>query len=492
MRVYLSFVYKNILGAIYFLNQIIQKKVGEKLSKLSKDQKTNTSFLKKNNHKAQNQNLLRPIQHSIAVKFSMIKLLKKINFIHYFLQIKKKFKLLRLKSIKLKLNIFQKKLFNNPLRNKLWKKNKAHFIKHSEKIELPSLQKRNIFKFTYLAGLAYLSFYFFIGGYHDYNSISKLLVEEINIENDNKTISNFSNEKIDKNNVLPYSITRFKSGLKKYSWILKKEKDIIVEGTQVALLMDKMIEDNYDLDKVLFTKEVPGFFINELPNDISYIKDTEVRKKIFISIVLPHIVETNRNIALKRNRLQKIYDKLQTSKTLTLSEHNWLINLAAEYSIQTVHVHKITIAKNLLKHIDIIPNSIAIAQAAKESGWGTSRFAKEGNALFGQWTYDNSNGLLPADRKKGLGHLIKSFDNLSESVVSYMNNINSHKAYDSFREMRSELRNNNQDLNSLILVHELSPYAELPNYTQVLELIIEKNELYNFDNIQLINMDSIV
>ena len=73
-----------------------------------------------------------------------------------------------------------------------------------------------------------------------------------------------------------------------------------------------------------------------------------------------------------------------------------------------------------------------------------------------------------------------------------MNNINSHKAYDSFREMRSELRNNNQDLNSLILVHELSPYAELPNYTQVLELIIEKNELYNFDNIQLINMDSIV
>ena len=222
-------------------------------------------------------------------------------------------------------------------------------------------------------------------------------------QNKNKTISNFSNEKIDKNNVLPYSITRFKSGLKKYSWILKKEKDIIVEGTQVALLMDKMIEDNYDLDKVLFTKEVPGFFINELPNDISYIKDTEVRKKIFISIVLPHIVETNRNIALKRNRLQKIYDKLQTSKTLTLSEHNWLINLAAEYSIQAVHVHKITIAKNLLKHIDIIPNSIAIAQAAKESGWGTSRFAKEGNALFGQWTYDNSNGLLPADRKKGLG-----------------------------------------------------------------------------------------
>ena len=488
----MSFVYKNILGAIYFLNQIIQKKVGEKLSKLSKDQKTNTNFLKKNNHKAQNQSLLRPIQHSIAVKFSMIKLLKKINFIHYFLQIKKKFKFLRLKSIKLKLNIFQKKLFNNPLRNKLWKKNKAHFIKHSEKIELPSLLKRSIFKFTYFAGLAYLSFYFFIGGYHDYNSISKLLVEEINIENENKTISNFSNEKIDKNNVLPYSITRFKSGLKKYSWILKKEKDIIVEGTQAALLMDKMIEDNYDLDKVLFTKEVPGFFINELPNDISYIKDTEVRKKIFISIVLPHIVETNRNIALKRNRLQKIYDKLQTSKTLTLSEHNWLINLAAEYSIQTVHVHKITIAKNLLKHIDIIPNSIAIAQAAKESGWGTSRFAKEGNALFGQWTYDNSNGLLPADRKKGLGHLIKSFDNLSESVVSYMNNINSHKAYDSFREMRSELRNNNQDLNSLILVHELSPYAELPNYTQVLELIIEKNELYNFDNIQLINMDSIV
>ena len=183
---------------------------------------------------------------------------------------------------------------------------------------------------------------------------------------------------------------------------------------------------------------------------------------------------------------------MQTSKTLTLSEHNWLVNLAAKYSIQTIHVHKIAIAKNLLKHIDIIPNSIAIAQAAKESGWGTSRFAKEGNALFGQWTYDNSNGLLPTNRAKGSEHLVKSFDTLSESVVSYMNNINSHKAYDSFREIRSELRNNNQPLNSLILVHELSPYAELPNYTQVLELIIEKNKLYIFDNIKLIDVDSLV
>ena len=188
----------------------------------------------------------------------------------------------------------------------------------------------------------------------------------------------------------------------------------------------------------------------------------------------------------------KIYDKLHTSKTLTLSEHNWLVNLAAEYSIKTIHVHKITIARNLLKHIDIIPNSIAIAQAAKESGWGTSRFAKEGNALFGQWTYDNSNGLLPAERVNGHEHLVQSFDNLSESFFSYMNNINSHKAYGSFREKRSEFRNNNQPLNSLILVHELSPYAELQNYTQMLELIIEKNKLYIFDDIQLIAMNSLV
>ena len=174
-----------------------------------------------------------------------------------------------------------------------------------------------------------------------------------------------------------------------------------------------------------------------------------------------------------------------------MKEHNWLINLAAQYPIETKHVHKIAIAENLLKYVDIIPNSIALAQAAKESGWGTSRFAIEGNALFGQWTFDYSKGLLPQDRESGHEHLVKSFDNLKGSVKSYMNNINTHKAYDSFREKRLEYRNNNKRLDPIILVHELSSYAELPNYTESLQLIIEKNKLFNFDDVELINRDSL-
>lgn len=352
-----------------------------------------------------------------------------------------------------------------------------------------SLSISNFTKLAYILVLFLLSLYYFVDGYGNYIKFSKKndqIIEKNEIYDFSKEIDNNYTDNSS------YSITRFKSELKKFSWTNKKEKQLAFEKTEVASVMNKMIENNYDIDNISFKKEIPGFFIDELPEDIQVIKDIETRKKIFISIVLPLIVETNRNIILKRDRLEKIYNKLINSKTLSLSEHNWLVNLAAKYSIETKQVHKITVAKNLLKHIDVIPNSIAIAQAAKESGWGTSRFAKEGNALFGQWTYDNANGLLPEQRSQGDGHLVRSFDNLRESVISYMNNINTHRAYDSFRNLRFQLRENNETLNSLILVHELSAYAELPNYTQILQIIIEKNKLYIFDDLKLVDKNKLV
>ena len=147
---------------------------------------------------------------------------------------------------------------------------------------------------------------------------------------------------------------------------------------------------------------------------------------------------------------------------------------------------------NLLEHIDIIPNSIALAQAAKESGWGTSRFARDGNALFGQWTYDDNSGLLPLGREEGEKHLIKSFPSLRESVKSYMRNINSHRAYSSFRKTRSEFRENNMKMNYFKLVDGLKPYAESPNYTDIIKKIIETNKLYLYDDVTLINKGSLV
>ena len=276
------------------------------------------------------------------------------------------------------------------------------------------------------------------------------------------------------------------------SKIQKENKAIPFENTQIAGLIKSMAINHYDLEKVSYTKEVPNFFVSNIPQDIALLDDSNIRKKVFISIVLPLIVRENQGIELQRNKLQKIYDNLKISKTLSVEENIWLINLAAKYSIPTQKIHKIKIVQNLLKHVDIIPNSIAIAQAAKESGWGTSRFALEGNALYGQWTYNSNIGLLPIERNEGDSHFVRSFVDLRESVVSYMENINSHSAYESFRNKRAQYRNNNIGLDPSDLVRELAPYAELPNYTDILKKIIDSNKLYNFDNVNLVEPTSLV
>ena len=345
--------------------------------------------------------------------------------------------------------------------------------------------KKNTLGLIYSILLIFFSTYYFISGYNNY-----LKIANTNIDINKESQLNSEDYKENKIFNIPGRIAELQ---KKYQWNRTgTENKIKLENTKVAFLLNKMTGKNYDLEKVSFTKEVPGFFVSKLPSDISYIKDTKVKKKVFISIVLPLIVQSNRDILLKRKRLENIYIKLKSSETLSLNEHRWLFNLASNYSINIFKNQKIKIAERLLEHIDIIPNSIAIAQAAKESGWGTSRFAKEGNALFGQWTYNDKNGLLPSNRLEGEIHLIKSFNTIGDSVRSYMNNINTHNAYKGFREIRAGYRKSNLDLDPYVLVNELSPYAELKNYTEILKVIMESNKLFLFDNIILVDEESLV
>jgi len=194
------------------------------------------------------------------------------------------------------------------------------------------------------------------------------------------------------------------------------------------------------------------------------------------------IVAENGKILDDRFKLNKITSKKSTSD----EEKQWLRQKFLEYKVKKGSIEE------LKNRMDIIPTSIALAQAAKESGWGTSRFARDGNALFGQWTYDDNSGLLPLGREEGEKHLIKSFPSLRESVKSYMRNINSHRAYSSFRKTRSEFRENNMKMNYFKLVDGLKPYAESPNYTDIIKKIIETNKLYLYDDVTLINKGSLV
>ena len=192
---------------------------------------------------------------------------------------------------------------------------------------------------------------------------------------------------------------------------------------------------------------------------------------------MPLIVTENQKIAEDRNKLKKIIK----SKKIKEEENLWLSKKQREYKVSSKKT------SDLLLRMDIIPVSIALAQAAKESGWGTSRFALEGNALFGQWTW-NGSGIEPLKRDKEEKHKILKFPILRASVKAYIKNLNTQNAYKKFRDKRLVMRNKKQKLSGLELIHSLDKYAETgKEYTKTLEKIILQNSLSDFENVFLID-----
>ena len=186
------------------------------------------------------------------------------------------------------------------------------------------------------------------------------------------------------------------------------------------------------------------------------------------------------------------FDCIDTCKILYTIDIDWFLweKLANTYSIKTQNRHKIDVIDELLLSVDIIPNSIVLAQAANESGWGTSRFAREYNAYFGEYTYDQKIGVVPAKREEGKKHLIKHFSSINKSIESYFININSHYAYSDFRKFRKLLRDQNNLLDVDLLIGKLDDYAEDHRYIETIRSIIDVNKLKIYDRITLISRDS--
>ncbi len=204
-------------------------------------------------------------------------------------------------------------------------------------------------------------------------------------------------------------------------------------------------------------------------------------KKEFVKTLLPLISYENQNILLERSKLENIKIYLRNNKTLSVGDLNFLNKISKKYRIKTEDKHKYDLVVELLDRVDVIPNSIVLAQAANESGWGTSRFAREFNALFGEYTYDFTDGVVPLMREKGETHLVKSFDSVDKSVQSYFNNLNSHYAYKDFRVVRKVMRKNNNFSSVRLLVNELDTYAADKNYINTINSIIEDNKFKKFD-----------
>ena len=212
--------------------------------------------------------------------------------------------------------------------------------------------------------------------------------------------------------------------------------------------------------------------------DFQHLND---QKQQFVKIVLPLIINENQKILSNRNDLMVLRSKLTENNSLNSFELNKLRKLSEKYKIEFDNEHKMEIIDKLLLRVEMIPNSIVLAQAAIESGWGSSRFAQEYNALFGEYTYDNTKGVIPLQRENGEKHLIKAFNSYNNSVESYFNNINSHYAYEDFRDIRNIMRTRNNFSNVNLLVDRLSTYAEDENYIKTIKQVIKSNNFIIFD-----------
>ena len=307
-------------------------------------------------------------------------------------------------------------------------------------------------------------------------------------------IINFTNNKIlnvkeFKNNskaVLAYTLDKENNNLKDvdnyderdllidiYSLNDKETDSIRLDASTIKQLYE---DTDYRLDDIRKNKLVKPVALDSFPREIKMIENVKKRKEFFIQIVLPLILQENNNIRLDRKRLFSVINKSNNTKI----EKKWLNKKYKQYGIPSKDLSILKI------RMDEVPVSLALAQAAKETGWGTSRFAQEGNALFGQWTWSGE-GLKPKEADKGKGHKVMKFNVLQASVRAYQRNLNTHSTYKEFRLTRAKLRDLGKPLDSIILAEHLNEYAETgEQYVEILKKIINQNDLKDFDNAKLL------
>ncbi|MEZ5668434.1 MAG: glucosaminidase domain-containing protein [Alphaproteobacteria bacterium] len=246
----------------------------------------------------------------------------------------------------------------------------------------------------------------------------------------------------------------------------------------------------YDLDQVRNGGvAVPRLYLSAFPEGWADVSSVAERKGLFFRTFLPLILRVNEAITADRAILSDLRDRLAAGDIPSAGEIDWLVDLAVLYRVLPPEAAEEGSAvaltlddlDTLLTRVDVVPPSLAMAQAVEESGWGRSRFAQEGNAMFGQYTWGD-NGIIPMQRNAGDSHRIRSFDSLLQSVAAYALNLNVHSAYGEFRAERARMRANGEALDGRALVSTLTRYSERPQaYMRNLRQTIDANALGDFD-----------
>lgn len=254
----------------------------------------------------------------------------------------------------------------------------------------------------------------------------------------------------------------------------------VLDGLRARSLATVFARYNYRLDTLRQgLAGVPPLQVTRLPRDMAAL-EVEERKRLFLRAVLPLVLSANEAILEDRRRLRAIADLQAQGQPVPLAERDWLRRLAERYRLAEPDVSR------LLPRVDVVPPSLALAQAATESGWGTSRFAREGNALFGQWTWSEEDGIRPRQAPPDADYRVRKFDSLQGAVQAYMLNLNTHPAYAEFRRRRAAMRAAGQPIDGAALARTLHAYSERgEEYITDLLTIIRVNRLRPLDGARL-------
>lgn len=230
---------------------------------------------------------------------------------------------------------------------------------------------------------------------------------------------------------------------------------------------------------------VPPFILERIPEDINESVTTKVKKRSFFLGLLPMILMANREIASERAELQKILERHHSRQTQA-GDRQRLNEISQRYGLRGHPLTDHRARTRLLERVDTIPPSLVLAQAANESAWGTSRFARMGNNIFGEWTFKPGTGIVPEGRPDGATYEVRKFKSIYESIRSYMNNLNRHSAYRKLRKIRAELRKDKQPVTGKALARGLERYSERgEEYVMEIQAMIHHNKLERVNTAKL-------
>jgi Bax protein len=254
-----------------------------------------------------------------------------------------------------------------------------------------------------------------------------------------------------------------------------------IKVASAADLHDKFSAAGFTLSEVRRGGEVPRVLLVQLPGDLSTLQSVKAKKSLFIRSMLPLVLQANEKVRKDRLRLLKL---MVRGSQPGEANRKWLLALADRYDAKGDNLKDIM--AELKIRVDIVPPSLALAQGAEESGWGTSRFAIKGNAVFGQWTYKKGKGIVPDQRNEGARHEVRAFDELRGSIEAYLFNLNTHRAYKKFRNRRSDLRRVGEDPSGVELIKTLDSYSERgAAYIGTIRTIMRVNGMGDYDRARL-------